>query len=168
MSDLMQRASRVLAEAGPWIGPLLTGAAFAEALPGIGLFVPVTPLLVASGAAMGAGLVGPGLAPWVMLGAGLGGTASYELGRGFRSRGARPPRLPAKAQQLAEALFLSHGAAAVIVARFTGPPTVLPFLCGWWALPRRRFLLAQAAASLLWPPAMLAVGALGAWVVRRA
>lgn len=167
MGELLHRATRILVEAGPWIGPALAGGTFAESLVVVGVFVPITPLLVGSGAAMGAGLVGPSLLPWVMLGAFLGGWASYELGRTLRERGARPPRLPGKVQALAESLFLQHGALAVIVARFTGPPTVLPFLCGWWALPRRRFLLANAGACLAWPPAVMALGALGAWVVKR-
>jgi membrane protein DedA with SNARE-associated domain len=166
--DLLARLTALLQAGGPWIGPILACAAFAEALVVIGVFVPVTPLLVAIGAAMGAGLLGPGLVPWVMAGAFLGAATSYELGLHLRSRGMTPPRLPPKAQKLSHALFLRHGAAAILLARFMGPPaTVTPFLAGWSGLPRGRFLLANAMASLAWPPAMVAIGALGAWLATR-
>nr|WP_269816484.1 VTT domain-containing protein [Caulobacter hibisci] len=147
---------------------MLAGAAFAEALVVIGVFVPITPVLVAIGAAMGGGLLGPGLLPWVMAGAFLGAAASYEFGLYLRVRGLQPPRLPAKARQLAQSLFLRHGAAAILIARFLGPPaTVTPCLAGWSGLPRGRFLAANALASVAWPLAMVAIGALGGWIATR-
>jgi membrane protein DedA with SNARE-associated domain len=164
MTDLLARITTTLAAAGPWLGPMLALTAFAEALVVVGVFVPVTPLLIASGAAMGAGLVGPALLPWAMVGGFLGSLASYELGRQLRSRGRGPPRLPGRARLRAEQLFLQHGALAVVLARFLGPPTAAPFLAGWSCLPRDRFLVANAAASMTWPPAMVALGALGAWL----
>lgn len=164
----MSRLNAFLTAGGPWLGPILAGAAFAEALVVVGVFVPVTPLLLAIGAAMSGGLMGPGIVPWVMGGAFLGATTSYEFGRRLRSRGLAPPRLPARARRLAESLFLRHGAAAILLARFLGPPaTVTPFLAGWSGLPRRRFLVANAVASLAWPPAMIGVGVLGAWALTR-
>lgn len=167
MIDLVAHLTRGLQAAGPWLGPALAVAAFAEALVVIGLFVPVTPILLASGAAIGGGLVGPGLLPWVMAGAFLGGLISYELGRLLRARGLRAPRLPQKARRVADRLVLHHGVAAVVIARFLGPPTVVPFLAGWWQLSRARFLAANAAASLTWPPAMMAIGALAGWAMAR-
>ncbi len=164
MADLGARLAGLLQTGAPWLGPLLALAAFAEALVVIGLFVPVTPLLVALGAGMVSGLMRPGLLPWIMAGAFLGAFTSYELGRQLRARGMAAPRLRPKAQAPAQALFQRHGAAALVLARFMGPPaTVAPFLAGWSGLPRARFAIANAVASLAWPPAMLAIGALGAW-----
>ncbi len=167
-TGLLVRLTDALHAGGPWIGPILGCAAFAEALVVIGIFVPVTPVLLAIGAAIAGGLLGPGLLPWVMAGAFLGAGASYEFGAYLRVRGLTPPRLPQKARRLAESLFLRHGAVAILVARFLGPPaTVAPFLAGWSGLSRGRFLAANAVASLLWPPTMVAVGALGGWALIR-
>lgn len=167
MSEVLAWITGVMTAAGPWLGPALACAAFAEALVGVGIFVPVTPLLVASGAALGDGLVGWRLAPWVMAGAFLGSLVSYELGAQLQARGRAQPRLPAKARRICEQLFLAHGALTIVLTRFMGPPGIAPFLAGWSGLPRTRFLAANAAASLTWPPAMLAVGALGAWIATR-
>jgi membrane protein DedA with SNARE-associated domain len=163
MAELGARLVGMLQAGAPWLGPLLALAAFAEALVVIGLFVPVTPLLVALGAGIASGLIRPGLLLWIMAGAFLGAFTSYELGRQFRARGRPAPRLRPKAQAAAQVLFQRHGAAAIVLARFMGPPaTVTPFLAGWSGLPRGRFAIANAVASVAWPPAMLAVGALGA------
>jgi membrane protein DedA with SNARE-associated domain len=168
IAQALQSMTAVLLAAGPWLGPLLGCAAFAEAIVVVGLFVPVTPLLVASGAAMGGGLISPGLLPWIVAGGFLGSLASYEFGRQLRSRGFAQPRLPQAAKRWAEQLFQRHGIVAIFVARFLGPPaTVAPFLAGWSLLPRLKFLAANAAANLAWAPAMVAMGFAGGWLATR-
>jgi membrane protein DedA with SNARE-associated domain len=147
---------------GPWLGPSLGCATFVGSLVIVGLSVPLTPILVSGGAVLGVRLLGPDVMPWIMAGAFLGSLTSYELGRYFGAHGIGPPRLPAKAQALTEALFVRHGALAIIVVRFTGPPTLASFIAGWSLLPRTRFLAANAVASLAWPPTVVAVGYLGA------
>ncbi|WP_395443272.1 DedA family protein [Caulobacter sp. UC70_42] len=160
-SDLLDRGLAMAQAGSPWIGPALGGAAFAEAVVVVGLFVPVTPFLILAGAAMGAGALDHGTAAWVSAGAFLGNALSYQLGRGLRARGAPPVRLPARARVAAERLFARHGAAAIVIARFLGPPaTVAPFLAGWSGLPRGRFMIASLLASLAWPPLMIGAGAL--------
>jgi membrane protein DedA with SNARE-associated domain len=166
--EFLAHLAALLRAGGPWLGPILAAAAFAEAMVMIGVFVPVTPALLAIGAAVASRMIGPWLLVWVMAGAFLGNAASYELGRSLQARGVAPPRLPAKARAVAQALFLRHGAVSIVVARFLGPPaTVAPFLAGWSRLPRGRFLAASAAASLLWPLATAAIGFVGVWVLRR-
>jgi membrane protein DedA with SNARE-associated domain len=168
LSEIVAHLTALLRAGGPWLGPILAGAAFAEALVMIGVFVPVTPALLAIGAAVAGHMMGPWLLVWVMGGAFLGNAASYELGRSLQARGVAAPRMPAKARAVAQDLFLRHGAVAIVVARFLGPPaTVAPFLAGWSRLPRGRFLAASAVASLLWPLATAAVGFVGVWLLRR-
>ena len=165
MPDVLSHLAALVRAGGPWLGPVLAGAAFAEAMVAIGMFVPVTPALVAIGAAVASRVIGPWLLVWIMAGAFLGNAVSYEFGRSLQARGVAPPRLPAKALAVAEALFLKHGAVSIVVARFLGPPaTVAPFLAGWSRLPRGRFLMASAAASLSWPLVMAAIGFAGVWV----
>jgi membrane protein DedA with SNARE-associated domain len=168
MVELGARLTELLHTGAPWLGPLLALAAFAESLVVIGLFVPVTPLLVALGAGMAGGLMSPDLLLWIMAGAFLGAFTSYEAGRQVRARDLAAPRLRPRERAAAEALFQRHGAVAIVLARFMGPPaTVTPFLAGWSGVPRARFAIANAVASLAWPPAMLAVGVLGAWAFTR-
>jgi membrane protein DedA with SNARE-associated domain len=163
-SEVLARLTTLLQAAGPWLGPILGGAAFAEALVIVGILVPVTPLLVVSGAAMGVGVLGLDILPWITTGGFLGGLTSYELARKLRAQG-RSLRLPYRAKIVAEHLFLRHGAAAILIARFMGPPaSVAPFLAGWSGLPRARFVAANAMACLAWPPAMMGLGFVGAWL----
>lgn len=166
ISDLLARGLAMAQAGSPWIGPVLACAAFAEAMVVVGIFVPVTPFLVLVGAAMGFSALDHGTPAWVSAGAFLGNAVSYQLGRRVRSQGAIAARLPARALAAAERLFVRHGAAAIIVARFMGPPaTVAPFLAGSSGLPRGRFMIASLVASLAWPPIMIGVGLLGAWAL---
>lgn len=159
-SDLLAHGLAMARAGSPWLGPVLACAAFAEAMVVIGVFVPITPFLVLAGAVLGAGALDHGTPVWVSAGAFLGNAVSYQLGR----RAARPiaARLPARSLALAERLFLRHGSAAIVIARFMGPPaTIAPFLAGSVGLPGSRFLIASLVASLAWPFAMISVGLLG-------
>lgn len=164
ISDLVQRGLAMAQAGSPWIGPVLGCAAFAEAIVVVGAFVPVTPFLVLAGAAMGAAVFDDGTLVWVSAGAFLGNAVSYQLGRRVRADGPIAARLPARARAAVERLFVRHGAAAIVVARFMGPPaTIAPFLAGAAGMPPRRFLIASLAASLAWPPVMIGAGVLGRW-----
>jgi membrane protein DedA with SNARE-associated domain len=154
----------ILHRGGPWLGPALGCTTLVASLTLLGLFIPLTAILVACGAASGGQLLGPTVMPWIMAGAFLGSLISYEFGRYLREHGFGFPRLPAKARGLTEALFVRYGALAIVVARYTGPPTLAPFMAGWSLLPRARFMAANAAASLTWPPIVVAVGSIGAWL----
>lgn len=160
-SDLLAHVLSMARAASPWIGPVLACAAFAEAMVVIGIFVPITPFLVLAGGVMGTSALDHGTPLWVSAGAFLGNAVSYQLGR--RAAGAIATRLPAQSIALTERLFLRHGSAAIVIARFIGPPaTIAPFLAGSVGLPGSRFLAASLVASLVWPFAMISVGLLGA------
>lgn len=155
LGDIVSRA--------PWaddLAPFLVLAtAFCEALVVIGLFVPLTPLLVALGAVIAAGSLEPGIVAWAIVGAFTGNLASYVLGRGHKAARHGLPGLPPKALVQARRLFERHGAAAIVVSRYLGPPaTIAPFLAGWAGLPWPRFILANLVASLTWPLTMTTAG----------
>ena len=149
---------------GPWLGPALGCTSLIASLALIGLSIPLTAILITCGAASGGRALGPTVIPWIIAGAFLGNLISYEFGRHLRAHGFGFPRLPARARDLTDALFVRHGALAIVVARYTGPPTLAPFIAGWSLLSRPRFMAANAAASLTWPPLVVAVGSLGAWL----
>ncbi len=146
-----------------WAGPLLGLGACFEAVVVIGAFTPLTPVLVMVGAGIGAGVFSPWVVAWTMAGCGLGNWTSYEIGRRARLGTRGVGWIPAPVRSKSEALFRRYGALAVIVGRFLGPTaSVTPFLAGWTAMPRGRFLLANLATSLIWPVCMAALGFLGA------
>lgn len=160
-SDLLAHGLDLARAASPWLGPVLACAAFAEAMVVVGVFVPVTPFLILAGAALGTDALEHGTPAWVSAGAFLGNAVSYQLGR--QASGSIAARLPARPLAVAQRLFVRHGAAAILIARFMGPPaTVAPFLAGSLGLPRGRFMIASLTASLAWPPALIGVGLLGA------
>lgn len=162
-AELVARTVVALQAGGPAPGLLLAVLAFCEAMVVIGMFVPLTPLLVAMGAAIAFGTLHPSLVAWAVAGAAVGNFASFMLGRWLRARNLTPPRLPDKVRGLAERLFERHGALSIVIARYLGPPaTVAPFLAGWSGLGLGRFLTASLLASLSWPVAMAMVGYLGA------
>jgi membrane protein DedA with SNARE-associated domain len=163
VAELVDRSMAALQVSGPAPGVLLAAMAFCEALVVIGIFVPLTPLLVAIGAGIAVGTLHPTILVWAAAGAAVGNLASFMLGRWLTARNFAPPRLPAKARALAERLFERHGALSIVVARYLGPPaTVAPFLAGWSGLSMGRFLASNALASLSWPAAMAMVGYVGA------
>lgn len=160
VAGLIGRASPALGHLAPSI---LFAMAFCETLVVIGLFVPVTPLLVAIGAAIAAGTLDTAVLAWPIAGTALGNLVSYALGRALKAKNCSLPRLPTRAAARAQRLFERHGAAAIVLARYLGPPaTVGPFLAGWSGLSWSKFLLANLVASLTWPPAMALVGYAGA------
>ncbi|PVM83412.1 DedA family protein [Caulobacter endophyticus] len=148
----------------PWplenLAPILVLVmAFCEAIVLIGLFVPLTPLLLALGGGIAAGAFAPEILVWAVLGAFLGNLASYCLGQRLKAKKRGLPRLPSRVVERVELLFERHGAAAIVLSRYLGPPaTIAPFLAGWSGLSWTRFLLANLVASLTWPPAMALIG----------
>jgi len=163
MQDVAGHALAVLKAHRAWAGPALGLGACFEALVVIGAFTPLTPLLVLVGAGIGAGVFSPSVLVWTMGGCGVGNWISYEAGMRARRAGACPAWVPEPARLKAERLFNQYGAMAVVVGRFLGPTAaIVPFLAGWTAMPRRQFLFANLATSLVWPATMAAFGCIGA------
>jgi membrane protein DedA with SNARE-associated domain len=163
MQDVLGHGLTVLKAHQAWAGPALGIGACFEALVVIGAFTPLTPLLVMVGAGIGAGVFSPWVLVWTMGGCGLGNWISYEAGLRARRAEACPTWIPEPARIKADRLFDQHGAMAVVVGRFLGPTaSIVPFLAGWTAMPRRLFFIANLATSLVWPVTMAALGYIGA------
>jgi len=168
MQDIAGHALAVLKAHRAWAGPAMGLGACFEALVVIGAFTPLTPLLVMVGAGIGAGVFSPSVLVWTMGGCGLGNWISYEAGIRARRAEACPAWVPESARIKADRLFNQYGAMAVIVGRFLGPTaSIVPFLAGWTAMPRRPFFLANLATSLVWPVSMAALGYVGALAFAR-
>lgn len=141
---------------------LVTLVAFAESLAIVGTVVPAAVVMFAAGALVGHRSLG--LAPTLAcaaMGAIAGDALSYELGRAQqqRMRAWRAFRRHAQAIQRAEAFIQRHGAASVVLARFTGAVRAfVPLLAGFAHMPRGRFYLTNVVSALLWAPAHILPG----------
>jgi membrane protein DedA with SNARE-associated domain len=158
MQDILDPLITALETGGVWVGPMLGVVVCLEAIVGIGVFVPATPLLILVGAAIGARLIHPGVLVWALAGAIFGTYFSYAGGRLARRRGFDPSRLPTGAAA-AQTIVERYGPLAVVVSRFLGPPAIVPFLVGCAGLNRLPFSLASGLASALWIVTMAGLGA---------
>lgn len=136
--------------------------AFAESLAIVGTLVPAAIVMFAAGALVGHGTLGLG---WTVVAAAAGATAgdalSYELGRHQQQRLRAWAPLRRHAQQVAgaEHLIERHGAASVLIARFTGAVRAfVPLLAGLARMPPLKFYGTNVASALLWAPAHILPG----------
>jgi len=136
--------------------------AFGESFAFVSLAFPGTSLLIAAGALMSAGTLpyGPVIAAAV-IGATLGDTISYWLGRRFGDAIGRfwpfsryPDLLPRGI-----AFFEQHGGKSVFIGRFFGPVrAVIPLAAGIMRMPRGRFWFANVTSAMVWAPMLLFAG----------
>lgn len=136
--------------------------AFAESLAIVGTLVPAAIVLFGAGA-----LVGHGVLPlsWTLgvavAGAVAGDALSYELGRHQQDRVRAWPlfRRHAERMRKAEQLIGRHGAASVLIARFTGAVRAfVPLLAGFAGMPAVKFYVTNVVSALLWAPAHILPG----------
>ena len=136
--------------------------AFAESLAIVGTLVPAAIVMFGGGA-----LVGHGVLPlsWTLgvavAGAVAGDALSYELGRHQQDRVRAWPlfRRHAERMQKAEQLIGRHGAASVLIARFTGAVRAfVPLLAGFAGMPAVKFYVTNVLSALLWAPAHILPG----------
>ena len=145
-----------------WAVALMFITAFGESFAFVSLLFPGTTLLIAAGALMQGGTL-PYLPVMLgaVLGAVLGDTVSYWVGRRFGAGISRlwpfsrdPELLP-----LGIRFFARHGAKSVFIGRFFGPiRAVIPLAAGIMLMPRRDFWVANVASALVWAPMLLWVG----------
>lgn len=149
-----------------WAGPVLALITMGESMIVIGLFIPATALMIATGGLVGGGVVSPlPIVLWGLAGAVVGDALSYWLGRLIGPGLMR--RWPFNKQRTAVArarlFFHRYGFASVLVGRFLGPiRSTIPTVAGMMRMGVWRFQLANALSALAWVPLMLAPGYLTA------
>ena len=162
MEALVQLLLEFIRAHQDWAVAVMFVAAFGESLVFLGLLFPGTTLLIAAGALMKTGGL-PYLSVIVgaVLGAVLGDTVSYWLGRRFGGGIAflwpfsrNPDLLPSGIR-----FFRRYGGASVFVGRFFGPVrAIIPLAAGIMLMRPGRFWLANIGSALVWAPMMLFVG----------
>jgi membrane protein DedA with SNARE-associated domain len=162
MDDLARHLLDFIKTHQDWAIAVMFITAFGESFAFLGLIFPGTTLLVAAGALIKSGT----LSAWpimigAVLGAVLGDTVSYWIGRRFGGRLAevwpfsRNPRLLAVGMQF----FHQHGGKSVFIGRFFGPVrAVIPLAAGIMQMSPRLFWLANVTSALVWAPLLLLAG----------
>lgn len=149
-----------------WAAVLLFLFAFGESLAVVGILLPCTALLMASGGLIGAGALDPlpvllGSIP----GAVLGDSLSYWLGRwlGLRLLRVRVFRRHRRMLARGRLFFRRYGMASIFLGRFIGPLRAsVPLMAGALRMPQPRFQLANVTSAVIWVPVLLAPGYLAA------
>lgn len=154
----------LVTRAGHWgyfvifLGAALESAAF------LGVLVPGESLILVAGFLAAQGVFDLDVLIMVIaVGAALGDSAGYEMGRRLGrpalARFGTPFGLSEKRIVKADAFFTRHGGKAVFLGRFVGfARALVPFLAGSSKMPYRRFLPYNAAGALLWSVAVTLLG----------
>jgi membrane protein DedA with SNARE-associated domain len=145
-----------------WAVAVMFVTAFGESFAFLSLLFPGTTLLIAAGGLLKAGVL-PVLPVVIgaVVGATLGDSVSYWLGRRFGGGLAQvwpftrsPELLP-----LGIRFFERHGGKSVFIGRFFGPMrAVIPLAAGIMRMARGRFWFANITSALVWAPMLLFVG----------
>jgi membrane protein DedA with SNARE-associated domain len=145
-----------------WAGLIVLLMSFGESLFVIGLFIPATVLLFATGTLIATGTLDAGpILFWGVVGAIVGDAVSFWFGRWMGPKVLRHKRLRPYRRQVARArlFFYRFGFFAVLIARFIGPlRSFIPTVAGVMGMPQLRFQLANVISAILWFPALLAPG----------
>ena len=147
-----------------WAYAALFLAAFLEAVPVLGSFIPGSTVILSLSALIPAGNLSlTGVLAAAIGGAVLGDGLAYGLGRRYPDRILtlwplnKYPAVVARSSEF----FRSYGNAAVFLARFLPPVRAfVPITAGALGMPPRRFFPINLAAILCWAPAHVVPGIL--------
>jgi membrane protein DedA with SNARE-associated domain len=162
MEEMVQPLLAFIGEHSYWAGPVMFVFAFGESFAFLSLLFPGTTLLIAAGTLISGGTLSflP-ITVGAVIGATLGDSVSYWLGRRYGGGIARlwpfsrnPDLLPAGMRY-----FERHGGKSVFIGRFFGPVrAVIPLAAGVMKMSRGRFWLANFTSALVWAPMLLFAG----------
>ncbi|MCP1673751.1 membrane protein DedA with SNARE-associated domain [Natronocella acetinitrilica] len=150
-----------------WVAAILFLIVFMEAIIGVGYLVPAATVLFSVGALISAGAVSPIAAVLgASVGATIGGSASYWLGRqgADRIHGMWPFRTRPALLERNQRFVERHGGKSILLSRFTKAlrPTV-PAVAGMLGMEPLRFAIYNVVGAFAWACIYLGVGvALGA------
>ena len=147
----------------PWGYVVLAAATALEAAAFLGLFVPGETLLLVAGALASRGRLNlPLVMVLAALGAVIGDSIGYEIGRhgGERIKQSRLGRKVGEQRwQRARDFVHRHGALSVLLGRWIGVLRALvPAVVGDARMPYPRFLLWNAIGAVVWAPAVVMAG----------
>jgi membrane protein DedA with SNARE-associated domain len=149
-----------------WAGPIIGLLAFGESLAIVGLLIPATALMIATGGMIGSGLIDPiPVILWSLVGAILGDWLSFVIGQSIGHSAYY--RWPLKRHRHAVAqtrlFFRRYGLVSILLGRFLGPVrATIPLVAGVMGMRSRTFQIANITSAIIWVPALLTPGFLAA------
>src|SRR5690348_9690727 len=162
MDHLAQPLLDAIRAHSDWAAAVMFVTAFGESFAFVSLAFPGTTVLIAAGTLMSSGTLPYGsVLVGAVLGAVLGDSVSYWIGRRFGSGIARLWPFSRNPELLPRGIgfFERHGGKSVFIGRFFGPiRAVIPLAAGIMKMPRGRFWFANLTSALVWAPMLLFVG----------
>lgn len=151
--------------AHPWCAyAVVFLAAWLEAVPVLGSFVPGSSAIIALSALVAAGELNlAGVLVSAIIGAAIGDGASYLVGHVYQRRilDAWPLNIYPAIVTRSEDFFRRYGTLAVLFARFVPPVRAfVPVIAGALCMPPQRFFPVNIVAIVLWACAHILPGAL--------
>jgi membrane-associated protein len=165
ISHFIQHILTLVASAGPIVYLIVAVAAVTEGAAFVGLVFPSETTLIVAGAASATGHVKISiLIPIAVIGAVVGDSTGYEIGRYFGPR-LRTSKYGRKIKpenwDKADAFVHKHGAWSVFAGRFMAVfRSLVPAIAGTMQMKYRKFLLGNAAGAVIWAPLALFAGRL--------
>ena len=162
MEDLVQPTLAFISAHAGWAFAIMFVTAFGESFVFLSLIFPGTSLLVAAGALMATGTL-----PYIpvllgaVLGATLGDTVSYWIGRRFGPALGRMWPLNRNPELLPRGIrfFERYGGLSEFLGRFFGPlRAIIPLVAGVLLMPPARFWFANVTSAVVWAPMLIFVG----------
>ena len=162
MDDVAQPLLDFVQAHSDWAALVMFITAFGESFAFISLLFPGSTVLIAAGTLLTAGAL-----PYVpilagaVLGAVLGDSVSYWLGRSFGGGIGRLWPFSRHPDVLPRGIlfFERHGGKSVFIGRFFGPiRAVIPLAAGIMQMPRGRFWFANVTSALVWAPMLMLIG----------
>lgn len=165
ISHFIQHILDLVAAAGPFVYVIVGIAAVTEGAAFVGLVFPSETTLIVAGAATATGHLKLSiLIPIAVVGAIIGDSTGYEIGRIFgpRLRTSKYGRkVKAEHWEKADAFVHKHGAWSVFTGRFVAVfRSLVPAIAGTMGMKYPKFLLGNAAGAAIWAPAALIAGRL--------
>lgn len=166
LAGFFDAALRLIETHRAWAGLIYGLMAFGESLVIVGVLVPATGVMMATGALVGAGTV-PLADVWIggAIGAALGDTVSYWIGRrlGPGIEAIWPFSRHPETLAATRNVFAHWGWMAIVIGRFIGPLRAsVPTVAGLSAMPHGRFQLANVGSAIVWIPVLIFPGSMGA------
>ncbi len=165
ISHFIQHILDLVAAAGPFVYVIVAIAAITEGAAFVGLVFPSETTLIVAGAATATGHLKLSiLIPIAVIGAVVGDSTGYEIGRIFGPR-LRTSKYGQKVKKehwdKADAFVHKHGAWSVFAGRFVAVfRSLVPAIAGTMQMKYPKFLLGNAAGAMIWAPAALIAGRL--------
>ncbi len=162
MHDVILQLTTWIAAHPNGAGLIIFFSSFAESLAFVGLIMPGTVLMLATGALIAAGSLAfiPTMI-WAICGAVLADGLSFWLGLHFKQHIRAFPlfrRFPTMLER-GEIFFRRHGGKSVFLGRFIGPiRPVIPLVAGMMGMGQVRFTIYNIFSALVWAPAYLLPG----------